>query len=81
MSKYNHIVKFNGKYYRAGEEVPDNKQPQKLSDSPQQKKEPGKGPKPVKREEKNAPLCNDPTLQSEDPKKTERTTAKPQTTK
>ena len=25
--KYDHIVKYNGKYYAAGEEVPDNKEP------------------------------------------------------
>ena len=24
---YDHIVKFNGKYYNAGEEVPENKEP------------------------------------------------------
>lgn len=26
MSKYGHMVKYNGKYYNAGEEVPDNVQ-------------------------------------------------------
>lgn len=39
MSKYEHMVKFNGKYYKAGEEVPDNIQPVKEADEPQQKEE------------------------------------------
>ncbi len=71
MSRYDHIVKFNGKYYKAGEEVPDNKQPQKLPDAPQQKEEP-------KREEKKMPLGSGPALQTGNPKKAEQATAKPE---
>lgn len=81
MSKYNHIVKFDGKYYRAGEEVPDNKQPQKIPDVPQQKEEPKKEPEAVKHGEKNAPLCGGSALQAGSLKKAEQATAKPQMAK
>ncbi len=42
MSRYDHIVKFNGKYYAAGEEVPGNTQSPKLPDVPQSKRKPRK---------------------------------------
>lgn len=32
---YDHIVKFNGKYYNAGEEVPENEEPLSAEDVPE----------------------------------------------
>lgn len=46
MSKYGYMVKFNGKYYNPGEEVPDNIQPVKEAVEPQRKDE-QKKPEPV----------------------------------
>lgn len=37
MSKYGHMVKFNGKYYKEGEEVPDDVQFPKAEVEPQKK--------------------------------------------
>lgn len=31
--KYDHIVKYNGKYYDAGEEVPENEEPLSVDDT------------------------------------------------
>lgn len=46
MSKYGHMVKYNGKYYNAGEEVPDNVQvPKSLIIQPQKPTEPTEPPK------------------------------------
>lgn len=39
MSKYGYMVKFNGKYYNAGEEVPDDIQPPKAGVEPPKKEE------------------------------------------
>ncbi len=45
MSKYGHMVKYNGKYYNAGEEVPDNVQvPKSPIIQPQKPTEPPKVP-------------------------------------
>jgi len=77
MSRYGHIVKFNGKYYKAGEEVPDNKQYPKFPDAPQQKE----AQEPAKHEEKKTPPSSGSALQTGQPKKAEQATAKPQTTK
>lgn len=46
MSKYGYMVKFNGKYYNPGEEVPDNIHPVKEVVEPQGK-EGQKKPDPV----------------------------------
>lgn len=46
MSKYGYMVKFNGKYYNPGEEVPDNIQHVKEAVEPQRKDE-QKKPEPV----------------------------------
>lgn len=56
MSKYGHAVKFNGKYYKPGEEVPDAVQSTKSEVEPQ-KKEEAKKEKPA---EKKAPVGNNP---------------------
>lgn len=54
MSKYGHMVKYNGKYYNAGEEVPDNVQaPKSPIIQPQNQTEPPK-----------APIVNTPTSQA-----------------
>lgn len=47
MSKYGYAVKFNGKYYKAGEEVPDDIQSSKAEVEPS-KKEEQKKPEPVR---------------------------------
>lgn len=39
MSKYGYMVKFNGKYYAAGEEVPDDIQSPKAKVEPPKKEE------------------------------------------
>lgn len=39
MSRYGYMVKFNGKYYKAGEEVPDDIQSQKAEVEPPKKDE------------------------------------------
>lgn len=49
MSKYGYAVKFNGKYYKAGEEVPDDIQ------SPKAEVEPPKKEEQKKPEEKKTP--------------------------
>ena len=47
MSKYGYMVKFNGKYYAAGEEVPDDIQSPKAKVEPPKKEEQKKS-EPVK---------------------------------
>ena len=56
MSKYGHMVKFNGKYYKAGEEVPDDIQSPKAEVEPP-KKEEQKKPEPVKPVSGNNPAA------------------------
>lgn len=57
MSKYGYAVKFNGKYYKAGEEVPDDIQSPKAEVEPPEKEE-QKKPEPVK------PGGNNPVAQT-----------------
>lgn len=47
MSKYGYMVKFNGQYYAAGEEVPDDIESPKTAVEPPQNEE-QKKPEPVK---------------------------------
>lgn len=47
MSKYSYAVKFNGKYYKAGEEVPDDIQSPKAKVEPTKKEERAEPVKPV----------------------------------
>lgn len=56
MSKYGHMVKFNGKYYKAGEEVPDGIQPPKAEVEPPKKEEQEKS------EEKKIPATQAATV-------------------
>lgn len=56
MSKYGYAVKFNGKYYKAGEEVPDDIQSPK-AEVEQPKKEEQKKPEPVKPVSGNNPAA------------------------
>lgn len=74
MSKYGHMVKFNGKYYKAGEEVPDDIQSPKAEVEPP-KKEEQKKPEPVKSVSGNNPATQ--TKQAATVAATERPQMKP----
>lgn len=65
MSKYEYMVKFNGKYYKAGEEVPDNIQPVKEAVETQQKEEQKRpGTTPVKPDVMKSILNKNPLMQT-----------------
>ncbi len=63
MSKYGYMVKFNGKYYAAGEEVPDDIQASKAE--AEKKEQKNLEPVEVKPEEKKASVAsNNPAKQT-----------------